>query len=238
MKFKHVFLIGVGGTGSHLVDPLVRLLTHHPEGTTNITIVDGDAYETSNENRQVFDSELMGENKAVATAKRLKHPNIRAVDAFIDAEKFKKLLINTVQKDSSFLVISAVDNHATRHALISSLDDEGYTDFTFISPGNSYAHGQVVVYAKEKGIPLTTHPFNKYEEMRVPPDRIPEPGNGCAYQVVSTPQLITANASAALGALWTVSAMLDHNGWFEELHFDCFKMKLVSQGAAKGLLAV
>lgn len=235
MKFEHVFLIGVGGTGSHLVDPLVRLLTHHPQGTPNITIVDGDSYEEKNENRQVFDSSLTGENKAVATAKRLGQ-SVRAVDVYIDYEKFRTLLDKTVAADTPFLVISAVDNHATRHALISALDDGGYENFTFISPGNSYSAGQVVVYAKENLQPMTTHPFSKYEEMRVPRDKIPERGEGCAYQVASTPQLITANASAALGVLWTVSAMLDNTGWYEELHFDCYKMKLVSQGAPKGIM--
>ena len=42
MKFKHVFLIGVGGTGSHLVGPLVQLMRFHPEGTNDITLIDGD----------------------------------------------------------------------------------------------------------------------------------------------------------------------------------------------------
>ena len=36
MKFKHAFLIGVGGTGSHLVGPLVQLLQFHPDGTDEV----------------------------------------------------------------------------------------------------------------------------------------------------------------------------------------------------------
>lgn len=235
MKFKHVFLIGAGGTGSHLIGPLVQLLKFHPEGTNEITLIDGDVYENSNATRQVFDEANLGENKAQATAKRLNNPNITTIPQFIDQEKFSRILEKTVAKDESILVITAVDNHATRNAVIKALDEENYTNFVMVSPGNSYDQGQVVLYVKEDGEEKTTHPFKKYNEIAEPADAIPGAA-GCTAHLASTPQLITANMGAAWGVLATVSNMLDEKGWYEEIHFNCRKIKLVPQGTPKGVL--
>lgn len=236
MKFKHVFLVGVGGTGSHLVGPLVQLLHFHPEGTDDITIIDGDAYEDSNATRQVFDTELMGENKAKATAARLKTGNIKTVNDYINKEKFIKILQDTLQPDDCFLVIMAVDNHATRNAIITAVDEGDYTDFVIVSPGNQYSSGQIVLYVKEEGEPLTVHPFDKYNDVANPDDVIPGEEEGCAAETPATPQLITANMGAAWGVLVLISNILDEKGWYEEVHFNCRKAKMVPQGTLKGVL--
>ena len=161
MKFNHVFLIGVGGTGSHLVGPLVQLLRYHPDGTNDITLIDGDKYEESNLTRQVFDEDSLGKNKAEVTAKRFRLETIRVITQYVDQDKFSTILEKTVNKEDSFLVITAVDNHATRNAVINALDGGEYTDFVMVSPGNQYSSGQIVLYVKEDGEPLTTHPFDK-----------------------------------------------------------------------------
>jgi len=235
MKFKHIFLVGAGGTGSHLVGPLVQLMRYHPEGTNDITIIDGDSYEDSNAIRQVFDTEALGENKARATAKRLGSDSIRTISQFVNQEKFSDILANTVEKTDSFLVITAVDNHATRNAIIKAVD-EGYENFVLISPGNAYDAGQVVLYIVEEGERKTAHPFDKYADMADPEDAIPGDG-GCSQAVASTPQLITANMGAAWGTLVSISNILDDKGWFEELHFNCRKGKMVPQGTLQGTLS-
>jgi molybdopterin/thiamine biosynthesis adenylyltransferase len=237
VKFKHVFLIGVGGTGSHLVGPLVQLLHFHPDGTNDITIIDGDVYEDENATRQVFSAEALGENKARATASRLNVKSIRTIAQYVNKEKFSKILEKTVENsDDPFLVITAVDNHATRHAIISAIDESSYTNFVLISPGNQYSSGQVVLYVKEDGETLTTHPFDKYNDVAEPEDVIPGEGEGCAAQVASSPQLITANMGAAWAVMLLVSNMLDEKGWYEEVHYNCRKAKMVPQGTLKGVL--
>lgn len=236
MKFKHVFLIGVGGTGSHLIGPLVQLLRFHPEGTNDITLIDGDIYEEKNLIRQQFTEEDLGENKARATANRLKRKTIRTIAQYVDKDKFSRILEKTIDKDDSFLVITAVDNHATRNAVIQAVDDGEYSNFTLISPGNAYDRGQVILYVKEGGEKLTCHPFDKYSDMADPEDHIPANNAGCDQQVAATPQLITANMGAAWGVLLTISNVLDGKGWFEELHFNCRTAKLVPQGTVKGIL--
>ncbi|RJR08399.1 hypothetical protein C4588_05710, partial [Candidatus Parcubacteria bacterium] len=98
MKFKAVFVIGVGGTGSHLIGPLTQLMEYHTDGCTNIVVIDGDVFEEGNANRQVFETGQLGKNKAVATVERIGHPDLRAVAAYVDEESFGKLLNKHVTK--------------------------------------------------------------------------------------------------------------------------------------------
>lgn len=231
-RFDHVFVIGVGGTGSHLVGPLLQLLKFHPHGTSNVTLIDGDSYEEKNANRQVFDVEHLGENKARATAQRLGHTNVRTIGQYVDREKFSKILDKFVNKDDRLLVITAVDNHASRKAIINCLDQDGYQNFVLISPGNAYDKGQVVLYVMEDGEKRTVHPFDKYPDIANPDGFVPT-GQGCAAQAPSTPQLITANMAAAWGTLLTVSNILDERGWYEEIHFDCRRAKVAPQGVLR-----
>jgi len=236
MKFEHVYLVGVGGTGSHIADPLVRLLTYHDQGTGNITIIDGDAYEDKNSERQIFDTQFMGKNKAFATAERLGLDAIKVVADYIDKDKFTTLLQKHPSIDDNFLVIMAVDNAATRHAIITAVDDRKHSNFVLISPGNSFDAGQVVVYAHQERENLTVHPFAKYANLAEPQDKIPVMAEGCAAQTPSEPQLIVANMSAALGTMLVINAMLDDKDWYEELHFSCRKMKMKPTGASKCLI--
>lgn len=45
MSINRVYLVGVGGTGSHLLEPLSKLFVYHPQGCTDITVIDGDEFE-------------------------------------------------------------------------------------------------------------------------------------------------------------------------------------------------
>lgn len=232
MQFEHVFVIGAGGIGSHLMEPLARLLAYHKDGTKNVTLVDGDTYEEKNRIRQLFETRHVGKNKAAALAEKIgeavfpisHHPE------FINKDKFVELVSQKLlDRQQPFMVITAVDNHATRKAVIEALDDAGYPNFVFLSGGNGYANGQVMSYVKLLGEPGTVHPLDKYDDLRFPPDHIPGSG-GCQEEAPAEPQLITANASAALGLLWTVNAMLDNDQWYEEVHFNSRLMRIEPQG--------
>jgi len=238
MKFEYVYLIGVGGTGSHLADPLVRLLTYHDQGTRNITIIDGDAYEDKNSERQIFDTQFKGKNKAYATVERLGLSTVKAIADYIDKDKFAKLLRKHSSNEDNFLAIMAVDNAATRHAIITAVDEGDYPNFVLISPGNTFDTGQIVVYARQEGEDLTVHPFAKYKNLKEPEDTIPVVAEGCAAQTPSEPQLIIANMGAAWGTMLIISAMLYDKNWYEEVHFSGPKMKMKPTGAPKCLLLV
>lgn len=241
MKFDHVYLIGLGGTGSHLVGPLVKLLWHHPNGTGSVMLIDGDKYERSNRNRQVFEETDLGENKAEASAGRVVGilGAATTVNEFVDKEKFTRILEgekgSSVEKDEVLLVITAVDNHATRKDIILALDEGGYQNFVLISPGNTYDSGQVILYVKWNGERKTVHPFDKYSDLADPEDTIPQQGDGCMDQTPSTPQLITANMGAAWSVLCEVSNLLDDKTWHEEVHYNCRKGKLVARHEQQAL---
>lgn len=236
MKFKHVFVIGLGGTGSHLIGPLVQLMRFHPEGTNDFTLIDGDKYEDSNVVRQVCGDEHVGKNKARATADRLALSSIKTVSQYIDKEKFTALLEATVSKEDSFLVVPCVDNHATRKAIIDALEEGEYKNFFWISPGNSFDKGLVVLHVKEDGESLTVHPARKYPDFADPEDNIPVEGDDCITHIQSDPQLITANFTAACASLNAISNILDEKGWYEETHFNVRKNKMVPQLPLRGVL--
>lgn len=233
MQFKQVYVIGAGGIGSHLMESLSRLLAYHKDGTRNITLIDGDSYEEKNRVRQLFDSKFVGQNKAEVLAKKIEEAvfPIRYIPDYVDKEKFSQILENSlINRRDLFLVVTAVDNHATRKAIIEALDSGEYPNFVFLSGGNGHSNGQVLSYVKLLGEKGTVHPLDKYPDLRNPEDHIPGTP-GCQAQAPDTPQLITANAGAALGLLWTIYAMLEDSAeWYEELHFDSKKMKIVPQG--------
>jgi len=75
LQKAEILILGVGGVGSYALDCLYR------SGVQNITIVDYDRYDITNQNRQIG-SEYVGELK-VEVLKKL-YPNIRAINQKMD----------------------------------------------------------------------------------------------------------------------------------------------------------
>ncbi len=109
-----ILLLGTGGVGSFCLDCLYRT------GITDVTIVDFDRYEISNQNRQIG-SEHVGEIK-VEVLKRL-YPTVTPLKAKIDKE-----WIESFDFDPYHVVLDAIDDlkakvalaHKCSHKLISS----------------------------------------------------------------------------------------------------------------------
>ena len=72
-----VLILGVGGVGSYVLDCLYR------SGVSDITIVDFDTFDVSNQNRQIG-SESVGESKVDVFAKL--YPSITTITAKIDTK--------------------------------------------------------------------------------------------------------------------------------------------------------
>jgi len=70
-----VLILGVGGVGSYTLDCLYR------SGVTNITILDYDTYDITNQNRQIG-SDAIGKSK-IETLKSL-YPNIKTIEQKMD----------------------------------------------------------------------------------------------------------------------------------------------------------
>lgn len=70
LKKSTVAVLGLGGLGGSVCEMLARI------GVGNLIVVDGDVFETSNLNRQLFSTEdLIGASKAVAAKNRIQQIN-------------------------------------------------------------------------------------------------------------------------------------------------------------------
>ncbi|BAF70427.1 tRNA threonylcarbamoyladenosine dehydratase [Nitratiruptor sp. SB155-2] len=98
-----VLILGVGGVGSFALDCLYR------SGVHNITIVDFDRYDPTNQNRQIG-SEHVGEVKVEVLQKL--YPGIEAIDAKIDQK-----WIENFDFEPYDLVIDAIDDRHAKVAL-------------------------------------------------------------------------------------------------------------------------
>ena len=98
-----ILILGVGGVGSFALDCLYR------SGVHNITIVDFDRFDLTNQNRQIGE-EFVGESK-VEVLQRL-YPSIEAIEAKIDQK-----WIEQFDFDPFDLVIDAIDDRHAKVAL-------------------------------------------------------------------------------------------------------------------------
>lgn len=228
MKFTHTVLVGCGGTGSILAEPLARLMAYHENGAKETILIDGDKFEKKNLARQLFDPKYVGKNKAQVMAMRLKGiTKTRVIPTFINQESFVAEMVSIEDfTKGTPLVITAVDNHASRRAIIAALDELPNENFACLLPGNELATGRVSVYLRYKGKAATAHPFDKYPEIKQPEDKIP---GGCQKEAPSTPQLISANMGSALVCMEISQALLDCAPFHEEVHFNTLTYKQMGQ---------
>jgi len=104
LKQAKIIILGVGGVGSFALDCLYRT------GITNITIVDYDTFDETNQNRQIG-SEAVGSIKV----KHLKtlYPNIEAINQKIDLE-----WIENFDFDKYHFILDAIDDIKPKVELI------------------------------------------------------------------------------------------------------------------------
>lgn len=91
-----VLIFGVGGVGGYALDALYR------SGITNITIVDKDCFDITNQNRQIG-SEAIGEVKVMALAKLYKE--ITPIHASVSEE-----FLQTLNFDEFDYIVDAIDD--------------------------------------------------------------------------------------------------------------------------------
>ena len=100
----NIIILGVGGVGGHALDCLYR------SGVENITIVDFDIFDETNQNRQIG-SEAVGSTK-VEHLKTL-YPNITAINKMIDIP-----WVESFDFDSYDLILDAIDDIPPKIQLI------------------------------------------------------------------------------------------------------------------------
>ena len=99
-----IILLGVGGVGSFCLDCLYR------SGVTDITIVDYDTYDETNQNRQMWSELHEGEVKVEAL--KTHYPNLRLINVRVDEERVKDF-----DFEEYHLVLDAIDDTKAKLAL-------------------------------------------------------------------------------------------------------------------------
>jgi len=104
LEEANIILLGVGGVGSFCLDCLYR------SGVKNITIVDFDTYDETNQNRQMW-SELH-ENELKVEALQKHYPDVKIINKRIDEE-----WVWEFDFDAYDLVLDAIDDRNAKLAL-------------------------------------------------------------------------------------------------------------------------
>ena len=186
-----IYIIGAGGVGSWLTPTMCLLVK--PD---NVTVIDGDKLEKKNLNRQLFDEEDVGKNKAHALG------DVYGCD-FVD-QWYSDTLMDHTRGD---WLLGCVDNNSARRAILSACDRNGCKA---IFGANETHSSEAYVYLPE-WMDTPIDPRVYYPEIIT--DRFNDPraaGIGCTGEAqVANVQLVTANfmAAALLAHLYVVWAM-------------------------------
>ena len=227
LNFQHdhaptIVVVGCGGTGSHLVPNLLQYIKSKatPRVMPKIVLIDGDNVEEKNLIRQRFTAQDLGENKAVALARRYSAVfgmKIDAIDNFISSGIQLENIITRVRKSrhSPTIIIGAVDNNRARAVIWDYYSTRNNEYVFWVDGGNEAWHGQVILGVKSTPIlghtswnnasigeavtPIDLpHFFDIYpEEYLAIGGTPPTPQNECARVVEEDPQTIQANSYSA-----------------------------------------
>lgn len=145
MTFKKVVLVGVGGTGSLIVDGLCRLLIKKPD--IPIFIIDYDRVAKKNLLRQNFYPQDIGKFKSQVIAER--YARIYGRKIAYSISPFEPDMIEQYWGEnmgaalvSNALIIGCVDSHTGRRAMAQALR---HSLSWWLDTGNGYNSGQVLV---------------------------------------------------------------------------------------------
>lgn len=191
-----VYIIGIGGIGSNLVDPVCRILYSGAHADNHkLHLIDGDSYEVRNIGRQHIFSDGIGMNKAEYHATRLRRAAnipVIATSEFLTPSNIKKIFVD---KSSYPIVLACVDQHASRKLIQDHLREVFY-DSLLISGGNELTTGDVLICCRMGR--YTTNGIDMYhQEIRYPTDRRPDQV-GCEMQIAAgETQLISTNFMVA-----------------------------------------
>lgn len=180
MKNK-IYIIGAGGVGSWLT-PAVCLLASDPQ---LVTVIDGDDLEEKNLNRQLFDEEDIGRNKALALGAKYKCPAM--------PEYFHRASIPDLQPEDVLLV--CVDNHPARKEALAAADQAG----AYVYIGANETTSAEAFYYRPGWKLSRLDPRVYYPEIETDTGGNPIAARiGCTGDAQrATPQLVSANFQAA-----------------------------------------
>lgn len=227
-----IVVVGCGGTGSHYIKELGRLLygKHYTEGDLRLILVDGDVVEEKNLIRQAFLKQDIGQNKAKVMAEILGQAyGVRAeyCDRYIDsAQDLKKL----VREDAVVLLAGCVDNHQCRQSMHDFY--EGCQDCIYMDSANEFSVGEVVVGSRIGGMEMYPDRGQYFPEVLKAkgPKRSEE---SCEALNMSEPQHMLTNQAAAWILLVNTARVLEGEWIGGIFFFDMYKCYCMDRTARR-----
>lgn len=212
------FMVGAGGTGSHILPTLLPYLKayHANKGDEyQVVIADGDLFETKNLARQIFQENLTGVNKAEAMVEMYKGHPIIAIPRFIGKDDIEKMI-----QDGDIVLICA-DNFSVRHTIAMHVKD--LPNVVVINGGNERDDGSVQLHVREGGENKTPSILYGHAEIAfIAADDRAAMTCAVAAQLPGGEQTILANNTSAaymMQALARYHSGAWKTGW-TELNFD------------------
>ncbi len=208
-----IIVIGCGGIGSALIEPLVRFTQY--DKPCEFSLIDGDIFEADNASRQKVSINELNRSKSDVATEHIKSSfdcvRVNSVRAYISPSNIRRYI-----KDNDTIML-CVDNHATRKLVQEHCLKLRNT--TLISGGNDWTDGNIQVFKKEQGkivsAPITKH----HPEIEFPKDKRPDE-IGCAELAKSDPQLLFTNFMAAALMLNAYYAIKENKLKYSEVYFD------------------
>ena len=220
---RKIKVIGAGGIGCHLIEPLVRYLSHS-EDFAEVTVIDGDKDEERNRERQRFNA---CENKAEHTVSLLKD-QFQNVHLKAKGEYLTEDNVVTYIRDND-TVFLCVDNHATRKLVSDRC--KALRNVTLISGGNEYTDGNVIYYHRKDGEDVTKSPCDLYAKIANPQDKNPghltdQERQGCSREAQTRPQLLFINLAIASIMCNVYYAHEQGKASFEQVYVDILTQRM------------
>ena len=160
---KSVLVFGLGGVGGSLAESLVRA------GIGEIGLVDGDEYEITNVNRQVFATmKTLGMRKVDACQERLLdiNPNllVKKYDLFVTEENIKD-----IDFENYDYVVDAIDTITSKLLIIREAYDKNIKIISAMGAGNRLdpTKFKVMDIEKTKNDPVARIMRKKLKEMNI-----------------------------------------------------------------------
>lgn len=202
-----IFLVGVGGTGSHIAMSVGRMLYDmrlRSLATPHLVLVDPDHVEQKNVGRQLFAPQDVDQPKAAVLSRRLNF--FMGLNTTYRVEKFDADMVDERRyaNGCNTILLGAVDGHEGRQAM------SAVKSAVWIDAGNHFDAGQVIIgdtttqnvfsnrgWKEEEGIARTLPSAAQlYPELLEPaPD--PEPQVSCATLVQRGDQHLLINQMMA-----------------------------------------
>lgn len=193
---SRVAVIGCGGLGGIAIDLLARA------GVGNLTIADGDAFELSNLNRQIFSSySVIGKKKVDVIKKRVldisPSINVKTYDKFVDSEEAALKLLK-----GHDVVVDGLDNVLSRIYLSRAAKDL-QIPYVFGAAEKTRGYSTIFLPKAQSYESIFMLPSNGKNIDKKMKERL-EKAAGC-YSILG----ITANIIGSIEAMQTISLLLN-----------------------------